>query len=299
MAADGPGAGGAAAGTTVPEGTAVAEGAAAGPPARGGTLPEGTTERLVEAFSRAAGVSAVGEALQSARELRAVDYAGWPVGWLLDRLRGRDPIRKIRLGELWEDLRAVAAGPSGAQQAEIDNALTQLADEVGPPLPEPWSQTARAAVRSKAEEIPGALGAVMGESLPPENKVATWWRFAATWQGLLLGSVIVGLAWIAAIIAFGVFHIGNNVPRLFGDVSLLPWIAAMIAAMLLLGALTASACLNMVRAAAEDESRQVSGTMRQRMAAVASEMVVIPTELELSELGRFRDELRAAAGHPV
>ena len=69
--------------------------------------------------------------------------------------------------------------------------------------------------------------------------------------------------------------------------------------MLLLGALTASGCLNIVRAAAESESRQVSGTMRERTAAVAREMVVVPAELELSELGRFRDEFRAAAGHPV
>jgi GTP-binding protein EngB required for normal cell division len=307
--AEGPGAEGAATGAAVPEetatGAAVSAGAAADAAAgraasvAAGTVPAGTTEQLVDAFSRAAGVSAVGDALQSARELRAVDYVGWPAGWLVERLRGRDPVRKIRLGELWQDLRAVAAGPSGAQQAEIDNAITLLADEIGPPLPEPWSQTARAAMRSRAQEIPGALGTVMWESLPPENKVATWWRFAAAWQGLLLGSVIVGLTWIAAIIAFGVFHVGNNVPRLFGDVSLLPWITALIAAMLLLGALTASACLNMVRAAAEDESRQVSSTMRGRMTAVAHEMVVIPAELELCELRRFRDQLRAAAGHPA
>ena len=274
---------------------AVAEVAAA---VHAGSLPAGTTEHLVEAFSRAAGISAVGDALQSARELRAVDYVGWPVSWLAERLRSRDPVRRIRLGELWEDLRAVAAGPSGAQQAEIDNALTRLADEISPPLPEPWSQTARAAVRSRAEEIPGALGNVMGESLPPENKIAVWWRSVAAWQGLLLGAVIVGLAWMAAIVAFGVFHIGSNVPRLFSDLSLLVWIAALIVAMLLLGALTASACLNMVRAAAADESRQVAALMRGRMAAVASEMVVVPAEQELSELGRFRAELRVAAGQP-
>jgi GTP-binding protein EngB required for normal cell division len=311
-AAGGPAAGGPAADGPAADGGSWADGPAAdGPGAavaavaavaagwQDGALPAGTTEQLVAAFCRAAGVSAVGDALQSARELRAVDYVGWPVGWLLDRLSGRDPVRRIRLGELWNDLRAVAAGPSGAQQAEIDNALTLLADEIGPPLPAPWSQTARAALRSRAAEIPGALGTVMGESLPPEDKVATWWRFVAAWQGLLLGSVIVGLAWIAAIIVFGVFHVGSNVPRLFGDVSLLAWIAAMIAAMLLLGALTASGCLNIVRAAAESESRQVSGTMRERTAAVAREMVVVPAELELSELGRFRDEFRAAAGHPV
>jgi GTP-binding protein EngB required for normal cell division len=299
---DGPGSDGGPWADEPAAGGPVAAGAAGAAVAVGwhdGALPAGTTEQLVEAFCRAAGVSAVGDALQSARELRAVDYVGWPVGWLLERLSGRDPVRRIRLGELWNDLRAVAAGPSGAQQAEIDNALTLLADEIGPPLPAPWSQTARAALRSRAAEIPGALGTVMGESLPPEDQVATWWRFVAVWQGLLLGSMIVGLTWIAAIIVFGVFHVGSNVPRLFGDVSLLAWIAAMIAAMLLLGALTASGCLNIVRAAAESESRQVSGTMRERTAAVAREMVVVPAELELSELGRFRDEFRAAAGDPV
>ena len=35
-------------------------------------------------------------------------------------------------GKLWAELRGVTAGPSGAQQAEIDNSLTELADEVSP-----------------------------------------------------------------------------------------------------------------------------------------------------------------------
>jgi GTP-binding protein EngB required for normal cell division len=276
-----------------------AAGGGAGLTGAAGSVSAGSTEQLVDAFARAAGVSAVGDALQSARELRAVDYVGWPVGWLAERLSSRHPVRKIRLGKLWDELRAVTSGPSGAQQAEIDNALTALSDELGPPLPAPWSQTARAAVRSRAEEIPGALGTAMGESLPAENKITAWWRMVGAWQGLLLGSVIVGLAWMAAIVVFGAFHVGGNVPRLFADTSLLPWIAAMIAALLLLGALTASACLNMVRAAAELESRQVADTMRARIAIVAREMVVQPAEQELAELGRFTDELRIAASRPV
>ncbi len=66
--------------------------------------------------------------------------------------------------------------------------------------------------------------------------------------------------------------------------------------MLLLGALTASACLNIVRAAAAEESRQIASVMRERMAVVAREMVIVPAEQELSELERFRGELRVAAG---
>ena len=261
-----------------------------------GHVPDDSSDQLVEAFSRAAGVSAVADALDSARELRAVDYVGWPVAWLAERLTDRDPVRKIRLGRLWAELRGMSAGPSGAQQADIDNALTKLADEVGPPLPKPWSQTTRSAVRSRAEEIPAALGAVMGESLPPEDKITPWWRMIGALQGLLLGCVIVSLAWIMALLIFGVFHAASSPPRLFSDVSLLPWIVVMIAAFLFLGWLTASGCMNIVRAAAEREREQVQETMRAGIGTVARDMVVIPAEQELAEFARFRSEFHVASG---
>jgi len=203
----------------------------------------------------------------------------------------------VRLGKLWEELRSVTAGPSGAQQAEIDNALTAVADKVGLPLPSPWSRTVRSAARSMATEVPGALGTAMGESLPAENEIAGWWRLIGAWQGLLLGCVIVGVAWLGVIVAFGVFHAARHVPsRLFDDASLLPWIGVIIAAMLLLGWLTASGCMNLVRVAAAREQERVEAAMRSRMAAVASEMVVLPIEQELFEFVRFAEELRVAIG---
>jgi GTP-binding protein EngB required for normal cell division len=252
--------------------------------------------KLAAAFARAAGVSAIGDALQSARELRAVDYVGWPVSWVVERVVRRDPVRKIRLGKLWAELRGVTAGPSGVQQAEIDNALTELADEVGPGLPRPWSQTVRAAIRSRADDIPAALGERIGEALPAENAVARWWRLIGVWQGLLLGLVIVGIAWIVAILVLGVFHVGHDAPRLFSATSLLPLIAILIVAVLVLGWLTALACLNAVRTAAVRENEQVAEDMENRMAGVAQQLVVAPAQLELSELDRFRAELRAAMG---
>ena len=250
---------------------------------------------LVEAFSRAAGVSAVGESLQHARELRALDYVGWPLGWLAERINGRDPSRKIRRSRLWEELRSVTAGPSGAQQAEIDNALTVVADAASQPLPAPWSRTTREAARSRAREIPAALGTVMGEALPAEDHIAGWWRLVGALQGLLLGCVIVGLAWIAVIIAFGAVQVaGSAPPRLFSDLALLPWIALIIAAILLLGWLAASGAMNRVQLAAAAEREQVEDQMRDQMAVTAQEMVIQPIEDELGELDRFRTELRAA-----
>src|SRR5262245_52548085 len=155
-----------------------------------GRVPMTSKSRLVDRFAAAAGITAVGEALRSARELRAADFVGWPVTWFVQRLSGRDPIRKIRLGALWNDLNAVTAGPAGAQQAEIDNALTDLGNELAEPLPQPWARTVRAAARSRAEEIPGALGTAIGAVLPDEDSLVWWWRLAGIWQGLLLGAAV-------------------------------------------------------------------------------------------------------------
>ncbi len=261
-----------------------------------GHLPAGSEAQLVDAFSGAAGVSAVGDALQSARELRAIDFVGWPIAWLAERLTGRDPVRRIRLGRLWAELRSMSSGPSGAQQADVDHALTKLADEVCPPLPKPWSQTTRSALRSQAGQIPAALGAAVGESLPAENKIVPWWRLVGALQGLLLGCVIVGLAWIVALLIFGVFHAASHVQRLFSDASLLPWIIVLLVAFLFLGWLTAAGCVNLVRGDAVRERARVQDTMRARIGAVARELVLEPAERELAEYRRFVDEFEVVAG---
>jgi GTP-binding protein EngB required for normal cell division len=260
-----------------------------------GRVPAGVTAQLVDAFSRAAGVPAVADALQSARELRALDYVGWPIAWLAERLTGTDPTRKIRLGRLWAEVKSMSSGPADAQQPEIDHALTRLADEIGPPLPKPWSQTTRTAVRSRADQIPAALGTAMTQSLPDEDKIAPWWRLIGGIQGLLLGGVVVSLAWIVALLIFGVFR-AASAPRLFSDASLLPWIFVLLGAFLLLGWLTAAGSKNVVRAAAEQESERVQEAMRARIGDVAREMVIIPLEQELAEYERFRHEFRVVAG---
>jgi hypothetical protein len=254
-------------------------------------------EALVTAFSQAAGVSGVGRALQSARELKAVDYVGWPVSWLADRVLRRDPVRKIRLGTLWDELRGVSAGPAGAHKAEIDNAITALADEVGPGLPPPWPATTRTAARSKVDEIPAALGSAIASALPAENNVMPWWRLVAAWQGVLLGAAAAGLAWLGALLAVGVFHASRHAAALFSNVMLMPWVAVMVIAVLLLGWLTASGCMTLVMRSADRERERAEQQMRDGIGGVAREMVVVPVEQELSIYTRFRDELAVAAGH--
>src|ERR1022692_4247397 len=251
-------------------------------------VPPRSAELLAESFARAAGVPGVGQALQSARELKAVDYVGWPVAWLADRVIGRHPVRKLRLGNLWDELREVSGGPAGAQQAEIDNALTALGDQVAATLTPPWARTVQTAARSKARQVPAALGAAISESLPGENTVEPWWRMVAAWPGLLLGCVVIGLAWMVSILVLGVFRVAPHAPAIFRDPVLLPWVAVMIAAILVLGWLTASGCMTLVAAAAVRERDDVDGEMQSRMTVVAEQMVLLPIRQGVARCPRVR-----------
>src|SRR5689334_19673362 len=82
------GQGSAAAGAGAPDAFAAADGLGADgmPGAVTSALPAASTEALAAAFCAAAGVSGVARALQSAREMKAVDYVGWPIAWLADRV---------------------------------------------------------------------------------------------------------------------------------------------------------------------------------------------------------------------
>ena len=261
------------------------------------SLPAGVAQELSAAFAGAAGVGAIGDALRGARELRAMDYVGWPVSWLIERLTSRDPIRKIRLGKIWAELRGVTTGPSGAQRAEIDNALTTVADEQVPPLPRPWSRTVRAAVRSNAADIPAAVGAEIGAALPADAAADAWWRAIGVLQGLLLGLVFVGVGWFAAVLIIGVGHVGSaSLPRLFTGTWYLAWAGGLVIVGLLAGWLTSRICTRAVTAAVNREVDELQHDITRRMTAVAQDLVVAPAELELAELARFRADLRVAAG---
>ena len=226
-----------------------------------------------------------------------LDYVGWPVSWLAERLTSPDPIRKIRLGKIWAELRGVTAGPSGAQQAEIDNALTQVADERVPPLPKPWSHTVRAAVRSRADEIPAAVGAEIGAALPADSAVDRWWRVVGVVQGLLLGCALVGAAWLVALLILGVGGLGSaSIPRLFTD----PWYLTLGRGAdrprprwrMADGQVLHAGC----QLGSQPRDRLGLQDIDKRMAGVARDLVVAPAEQELAELEQFRTDLRIARG---
>ena len=214
---------------------------------------------------------------------------------LAGRLPGRDP---VRLGRVSGDARVALSAGADAQQSEMDSAITAFADAIGETLPDPWPRTVRAAARSRAAEVGGALSAAISESMPVGARIPTWWRVVCAWQWLLVALVIAGIGWMGVIITVGAFHaIGPHPPELIGSLALLPWLAAMVVAMLLLGVLTASGSQNAVMLSSDRERQHMAAAMRNRIDGVARDLVLLPAGTELTEYARFCTALTAAA-HP-
>ena len=246
--------------------------------------PAGT---LTAAFAKAAGVAAATETLNGIRERRAAAFIGWPPARLADRLRGSGGTSARKL------LASAPADVPQAQRADIDNAITVFADEVGGSLPEPWSRTVRAAARSRANDARGALGAAVAQGLPSRDKITSWWRLIALAQGLLMLLAAAGVVWIALILAL---HGSHKSSSLISDVSLAPWLGVMVIALLLLGWLIESWCQNMVVLAADREREQANQAIMAKIGKVTSDLVLAPVGRELADYEHFRTELAGARG---
>ncbi|HEX8009015.1 MAG TPA: hypothetical protein VF482_21610, partial [Trebonia sp.] len=250
-------------------------------------VPDAPASGLSDSFARAAGLAAVAEAQAWAREAQAARFVRWPLGALVRRRR--DPVPALR----GASASLAVAGVGQAQHSGVDNAITAFADAVGGQLPGPWSALVRDAARSNVTEVPAALAAAVHRAVPERARVPVWWRLITGWQWLLTVLAAVGVVW-AVVIA--VAHGGKQQSTLLSDTSLIPWLIVMAVALLVLGALTASGCLNLVLLAADREREHAERAMREQIAAVAAELVLAPVGREIAEYERFRRELAVAQG---
>ncbi len=141
--------------------------------------------------------------------------------------------------------------------------------------------------------VPQALADAVHRAGDGEAAVPAWWRLITAWQWLLTVLAAGGIGW-AVVIA--VAHGGRERSTLLGDVSLIPWLLIMAAAMLLLGYLTASGCQNVAVLAAERERDRAEQAMREQVAAVTRDLVLFATGREIAQYERYREELAVAAG---
>jgi GTP-binding protein EngB required for normal cell division len=258
-------------------------------------IPDERIITLINELTGAAGASAVAEAMESAYELRATDYIGWPMTKVIARLRS-DPLRKMRLTELRNELRGAFTGPVGAQQGDVDTALAGVTDGVTADLPEAWRLSVREASRSHAAELPEALGASLKNALPTFNQVPGWWSVIRVWQYLLLLVAIVGIVWVTLLVTYGAVKVGHPPSDLIGDAGLIPYVCILVACALGMGVLTSSACRNVVALSSARHGERMEAAMRDRIITVVEEKILDPVNDELAACARYRDQVSAARG---
>ena len=176
----------------------------------------------------------------------------------------------------------------------MDNAITAFADSVGSALPEPWSGGLREAARCNAGMVPQALaGAVQAAAAEVRSGPPAWWRLVTVWQWLL---TVIAAAGIVVSVVIAVVSSTGHHQGWIGEVSLIPWLLIMAAAMLVLGYVTAVGCRNVAVAAADNERRTAERAMRGRVAGVTHDLVLLATGREIAQYERFRRELAVASG---
>jgi GTP-binding protein EngB required for normal cell division len=259
------------------------------------SVPRKPAEQLIWAFARAAGLSAVAQAMASGREARAARLTGWPFGRLLGARR--DPIRALRAVTGPEAAVAAEAAAGQAQQSEVDNAITAFADAVGGDLPAPWAGSLRDAARCNASMVPQALAGAVHKVVTGEwSRPPAWWRLVTAWQWLLTVLAVVG---IGLSVVVGVVRATGRHQGWISELSLIPWLLIMAAAMLALGYVTAVSCRNLAAATADRDREAAEQAMRDQVAEVTHDLVLLAAGREIDQYERYRKELAVAAGRRI
>ncbi len=194
--------------------------AAAGPWTAGPPPPSWPPRRAASPppSPRPPGVSAIGDALQSARELRAVDFIGWPVSWLFERLvqarpGTQDPAR-TPVGRAARGHRRAVRSPASRDRQRPDRARRRGQPRACPgPGPRPSGPPSAPVPMTS----PVLSASASTRPSPPRTRSRPGGAPSASGRACCSAASIVGIAWIVAIVIFGVFKVGSGVPSLFRD----------------------------------------------------------------------------------
>jgi hypothetical protein len=113
------------------------------------------------------------------------------------------------------------------------------------------------------------------------------------WQWLL---TVLAAAGVVLSVVIAVVRLSGHSQGWVSEVSLIPWLLIMAAAMLVLGYVTAVSCRNMAVGVADRERQDAERAMRNRVAGVTHDLVLLATGREIAQYERFRRELAVAAG---
>lgn len=267
----------------------------AGPEARE-DIDRGAVKKLCASLANAAGVPAVGEAVERTYRHRALLATGWPITRWIARVIRPDPLRRMHLdlprngdtGELAPVPRTSLDKPHAVLQAQVETAVRELADTATVGLPAPWPVHARRTALAKRNDLPDALDRAIGTTDLGLARKPVWWRLVGSLQWLLLVALIGGAVWLIALSTIA--SLGFSAPDA-PEVGLLAVPALLVVAGLFLAPILAMISRSVAMRRARKARARAEAALNEAVTGVARERVLAPLRTELSAYAQLRDSL--------
>ena len=261
--------------------------------------PRGLDERrqsaLVDVLAEAAGVPVVVEAVEFSTAARRRRTTSWPAIRWLSRFR-KDPLAELRLGQgsSYSEGRSAVPAPTKVQQARVDVAVRDLADDATQGLAPPWADAVRRASTSDFEELHDALDKAIASTDLGVTRKPRWVQIVGVVQWLLFLAAVGGAGWLATLAVMDLAGSDAPEPPAVGSVSV-PLLMVLVGSVL-------GICLGFlarlpIDVSARRTADQASDSLHQAIADVAHHRVFAPIDEEIQAYEATREALRAAGGN--
>lgn len=269
-----------------------------------GEISRESAQRLNQALAVAAGAPVVAGAVAKAWRYRGGLATGWPALAWIARFRP-DPLRRLHL-DRWglgtkrkeiepvvQVARTSLPATTSVQQARVDSAVRDLADEAAEGLTRGWAQAVRDASRSHRDELADQIDRAVATTDLGMERNHGWWSFVKVLQWLLIAVVVTGLGWLA--VAFVMLYL--QLPPL-PDIRWwgLPAPTVLLAGGVLGGLLLALLSRIGVEVGARAAERRARAALLASIAVVTRDQVVEPVNAELDRYDFVGGQLRRALG---
>ncbi|WP_432558379.1 dynamin family protein [Granulicoccus sp. GXG6511] len=268
---------------------------------KAGQVSKDSAVRLNKALAVAAGVPVVSEAVGKAWRHRGGIATGWPALAWIAKFRP-DPLRRLHLdrwglGKRGKEIdparvsRTSLPATTSVQQARVDSAVRDLADEAAEGLPRGWALAVRDASRTHQDVLPDQLDRAIATTELGLDQNHGWWIFVKVLQWLLIACVVGGLAWLG--VAFVMLYL--QLPPL-PDIYWwgLPAPTVLVVGGVLAGLLVALLARIGVEVGARRAERRARSELISSIARVTREKVVEPINAELDRHDLVRTSLEEA-----
>lgn len=260
-------------------------------------------ETMNVAMAEAAGAGLVGDAVRDAWRARGAAATGWPVVAWIGKLRP-DPLRRLHLDRLAvgrkgepKAIDPTAVGRtslparSGVQEARVNTAVRDLADDASTGLTRGWADAVKSAARSQETRLPDALDRAVARTDLDIDRHRRWWQVVRVLQWVLLAAVAAGLLWLGGAFLLAYLQLPPLPDVTWGR---LPAPTVLVLGGVLAGLLLAGLSRIGVVVGAARRERAARAALRRSVAAVTKELVVQPVQAELDRYARAQEAIGRA-----